>query len=101
RGPTGTAIRLSRSVVNQDIEAQDGYGPWRERARRMGFRSSAATPIRQRQRVVGALNVYSAEPHAFGADEILLLEKLATDLGIAMERRAAESALRESEAQFR
>ena len=67
----------------------------------MGFRSSAATPIRRQHRIIGALNVYSDEPRAFGADEVMLLEKLATDLGIAIDRRAAERALRESEAQFR
>ena len=101
QGPTGAAIRSNKSVINHDTDTQRAYGPWRDRARRMGFRSSAATPIRQRRRVVGALNVYSAEPQAFGPDEMLLLEKLATDLGIAIERRTAESALRESEAQFR
>jgi len=101
RGPTGTAIRSGITVINDDTETNRQFAPWRKRARAMGYRSSAATPIRQQHRIIGALNVYSSEPQAFGADEVLLLEKLATDLGMAMGRRAAELALRESEAQLR
>ncbi len=73
-------------------------------ASRRAVWASARRPRRRfvsQQRNIGALNVYSDIPQAFGADEVMLLEKLATDLGIAIERRAAERALRESEAQFR
>ena len=101
QGPTGTAIRHGVTVINDDTETNRPFAPWRERARAQGYRSSAATPLRLRGRVAGAVNVYSGEPNAFGPDEVVLLEKLATDLGAAMDRLAAEAALRESEAQFR
>ena len=101
QGPTGTAIRLGKTIINADSETNQHFALWREQARGLGFRSSAATPIRRQQRNIGALNVYSDMPQAFGADEVMLLEKLAADLGIAIERRAAERALRESEAKFR
>ena len=48
-----------------------------------------------------AVWVKRAEDAAFGADEILLLEKLAADLGSALDRQRAEAALRESEARYR
>ena len=51
--------------------------------------------------MVGTLNVYAAEAHAFGADKVMLLEKLATDLGVAIGHRASLRALRESEERFR
>ena len=57
--------------------------------------------MRVNGKVVGALNVYSPEPHAFGLEKVILLEKLATDLGLAIDHRASLAALRESEERFR
>jgi diguanylate cyclase (GGDEF)-like protein/PAS domain S-box-containing protein len=101
QGPTGTAIRSGITVINDDTETNWQFAPWRERARAQGYRSSAATPLRMQGRVIGALNVYSNEAHAFGPEKRMLLEKLATDLGVAMGNRAALAALRESEERFR
>ena len=101
QGPTGTAIRTDATVINNDAETSQQFAPWRERAQIEGYRSSAATPLRVHGRVVGALNVYAPEPQAFGPDKQMLLEKLATDLGMAMGHRAALAALRESEERFR
>jgi diguanylate cyclase (GGDEF)-like protein/PAS domain S-box-containing protein len=101
QGPTGTAIRLGTTVVNDDTETNGQFEPWRESARAHGYRSSAATPLRAHGRVVGTLNVYAPEAHAFGPDKVMLLEKLATDLGMAMGNRASLAALRESEERFR
>ena len=100
-GPTGTAIRTGTTVVNNDTETNRRFAPWRERARAQGYRASAATPLRVQGRVVGALNVYSQEAHVFGLEKVMLLEKLATDLGVAMGNRASLTALRESEERFR
>jgi diguanylate cyclase (GGDEF)-like protein/PAS domain S-box-containing protein len=101
QGPTGTAIRLGRTVVNGDTETNPQFALWRDRARDQGYRSSAATPIQVSERCVGALNLYSDKPYAFGPDETTLLEKLAADLGAVLARRATETALRESEERFR
>lgn len=100
-GPTGTAIRMGATVVNNDTEINQRFALWRERARAQGYRSSAATPLRVSGKVVGALNVYSPEPHAFGLEKVMLLEKLATVLGLAISHRASLAALRESEERFR
>src|SRR5512139_315216 len=100
-GPTGMAIRLGRTVINDDTETNRQFAPWREQARTHGYRSSAATPLRVNGRVIGALSVYGHEPHAFGPEKVLLLEKLAADLGMAMGHRAAVAALRQSEERFR
>ncbi|HEY9145754.1 MAG TPA: diguanylate cyclase, partial [Thiobacillus sp.] len=100
-GPTGTAIRTGTTVVNNDTETNRRFAPWRERARAQGYRASAATPLRVQGRVIGALNVYSQEAHIFGLEKVMLLEKLATDLGVAMGNRASLTALRESEERFR
>jgi len=101
QGPTGTAIRMGTTVVNNDTETNRRFAPWRERARAQGYRASAATPLRVHGRVIGALNLYSQEAHVFGLEKVMLLEKLATDLGVAMGNRASLAALRESEERFR
>ena len=101
QGPTGTAIRSGATVINNDTENNQQFAPWRVHAQALGYRSSAATPVRAHARVVGALNVYAAEPHAFGPDKVVLLEKLATDIGLAIGHRASLDALRESEERFR
>ncbi|MBN8770571.1 MAG: EAL domain-containing protein [Thiobacillus sp.] len=101
QGPTGTAIRLGITAINDDTETNQQFAPWRERALLHGYRSSAATPLRAYGRIIGALTVYSEEPHAFGPEKVILLEKLAADLGVVMGHRAALAALRESEERFR
>ncbi len=101
QGPTATAIRTGITVINDDSLNNPQFAPWRERAREQGYGSSAATPLRLHGRIVGALNVYAAEPHSFGPGKVMLLEKLATDLGMAIGHRASLVALRESEERFR
>ena len=101
RGPSGTAIRENSTVVNNDTETNARFAPWREQARAHGIGSSAATPLRAHGRVIGVLNVYSREANAFSPGKVLLLEKLSADLGMAIDHRAAEAALRQSEERFR
>lgn len=97
QGPTGCAIRQGTTVINDDTETNERFAPWRERARAQGYRSSAATPLRVRGQVIGAVNVYSAETHAFGTDELAEIEKLTADLGYALERRQAEQAAHQAQ----
>ena len=101
RGPTATAIRMGTTVVNNDTEINQRFALWRDRARAQRYRSSAAAPLRVNGKIIGALNLHSAEPHAFGLERVMLLEKLAADLGVAIGHRASLADLRESEARFR
>jgi len=103
-GPTGTAIRERRPVVNRDILSDPGFAPWHEAARRRGFHSSIALPILpDDSHCIGALNIYAPEPGAFDAEEVELLTELANDLGYGIRalreraaRDAAEAALQET-----
>ena len=101
RGPTGTAIRSGTTQLNNDTETSRQFAPWRERARAQGYRASAAVPLRVNDLVIGALSVYANEPNAFGPDKVMLLEKLAADLGMAIGHRKALAALHDSEERFR
>ena len=105
RGPCGTAIRGGESVCIQDFAAVPEASPWRDNAVQRGYRSSTALPLKDEDgNAFGVFNIYSAEPNAFTADEMRLLDELAGDLAFGImvlracaERMRAEEALRVSE----
>lgn len=84
RGPTGTAIRSGRPNVMRDALADPRFKPWREAARSSGFASSVALPLGDGKAVLGSLNIYSAAPNDFDAEEIRLLSGLAEDLSFGI-----------------
>ena len=108
RGPTGTAIREKRAVVNPDVTLNPAMVRWRAAALRANYLSSAAIPLVVQGEAVAALSVYCGEPDAIGDEEQALLEELGADLGYALqaieereEHRRTEDALLESEARYR
>jgi PAS domain S-box-containing protein len=110
RGPTGTAIREGRTVVNPSFPADPSVALWREEATRRGYRSSVALPLKAPglSRPLGAISIYSAHLDAFTPYEVSLLEGLANDLGyglaalrVSKERDEVVQALRDSEARYK
>jgi PAS domain S-box-containing protein/putative nucleotidyltransferase with HDIG domain len=85
QGPTGTAIREVFTVFNQDVLRNPKMAPWREDAIKRGYRSSIAIPLVRIDRVLGALTIYSTDPLAFNAEEVKVLEELASDLAFGIE----------------
>jgi len=107
-GPTGTSIREGRCIICQDIATDPRMTPWREQAMQRGYRSSAAVPIRQKDRLVGALTVYASDLQGFDDDDQKLLDEIGQDISFALnsmetesERKQAEEALCESEDLYR
>ncbi|MBI3965005.1 MAG: PAS domain S-box protein [Chloroflexi bacterium] len=94
QGVTGTAVRLERTDVCNDVERDGRIMPWRELALQLGYRSGAAFPLRQGDVVIGALTVLAREVGFFDADEIMVLERLAANLSFALERIAQDEQLR-------
>ncbi len=108
QGPTGTAIRTGRPCVVNDVLGDPHFLPWREEARKRGYTSNQSFPLKQGDRVFGALAIYSAMPDAFNAEETKLLTSLAENLayGVSMlqnrqAREVAEEELRQSEARYK
>jgi len=108
RGPTGTCIREERPSVHNHFLHSPLTLPWRNRAAPYGIRAAAAFPIRSAARVWGALTIYSDQVDFFGDQDVKLLEKVADDIGFALDnlegerrRQKAEAALRESEDRYR
>lgn len=83
-GPTGTAIRLGSTQVNQNCSSNPRMAPWREASLQRGYQSSLALPLISDYQVLGALTLYAAEPDAFSIDEIKLLEELANNLAYGL-----------------
>ncbi|MFA6506379.1 MAG: response regulator [Treponemataceae bacterium] len=109
RGASGMAIRGGKSHCIQDFLVDSFAAPWREMALRRGYRSSIALPLKdEKTDTFGVLNIYSAEPNAFTADEVRLLEELSGDLAYGIttlrarkERDRAENELRMNERRLR
>ncbi|MBI5421923.1 PAS domain S-box protein [Candidatus Peregrinibacteria bacterium] len=109
RGPTGTAIRTGKPIINQDFETDPKSRPWRDQARKHGYRSSIALPLMgENGKPFGALNIYSAEPKAFTPDGVRLLEELSNDLAFGIlslrnriQRKKVEEMLQQSEERYR
>lgn len=107
-GPTGEAVNEGHCVFCQDIATDPRMKPWREEALDRGFRASAAIPIRQNNKVIGAFMVYSAEKMVFDFKEKQLLEEIGTEISFALDmmerekqRKLASYALQISENRFR
>ena len=95
--PTGIVLRGGRSVISNDIEHDPLMIPWREKALSLGYRSSAAFPLRIANKTIGAINFYASEPHFFDEEEIQLLDGLAMDISFAMESLKMEEQRKQSE----
>ena len=108
KGPTGSALREGALTICDDIAADPRMLPWREEALKRGFRSSAAIPFSKKEKVIGSLNLYAAEPGFFTEDERKLLTGIGIDVSYALdalergkERKLAEEALFESKERYR
>src|SRR5271165_5983772 len=101
-GSCSAAVYLSRQVTVADIETDAFWEFRREAAGRAELRAAWSVPIVASDgKVVGTFAVYQRQagvPHS--RDQELML-RMAQIAGIAIERRAAEDALRDSEAKFR
>jgi diguanylate cyclase (GGDEF)-like protein/PAS domain S-box-containing protein len=104
RGPTGTALREKRCVVNNDTASNPLMVPWRDEALKRGFRSSASFPLLSDGLPFGSVTFYAGEADYFDEEVMQLLATLLDDLSFALEfirsqemRKQVEDALRESE----
>ncbi len=101
QGPSGTAIRTGTTQVNQNWLSNPKTAPWREAAAQRGYQASIALPLIGPQRTFGTLAVYAAEPDAFDAQEVVLLEELARNLAFGIEALRARRQRDEAESASR
>jgi two-component system, cell cycle sensor histidine kinase and response regulator CckA len=106
--PTGLALHSGNHVLSNDIGTDPNFAPCLEAANARGYRSAGVFPFRVAGQVGGTISFYSETCGFFDAEEVALLDKLAMDIGFALEisrreaaQRQTEAALRDSEERFR
>jgi HD-GYP domain-containing protein (c-di-GMP phosphodiesterase class II) len=90
------AIHSGEVALAHDIQNNDDLPQSAQLARRFGYASAAAFPLRTGDEVLGVLFIAAATPHAFTSEEIAVLQELAGDLAYGIDalrgRRARISA---------
>lgn len=93
-GPCLDAFHTGEQLVNIDLEAAEARWPvFAARARAEGFVSAHALPMRLRDEVIGALNVFDASGRLLEPGEVRLAQALAdtATIGILQERAVARA----------
>lgn len=89
QGPCEDCFRLGIPVINADLRsANDRWPIFAPRAVAAGFRSVHAFPMRLRQEVIGALNLFSTDVGILEPADIRLVQALAdvATIGLLQER---------------
>jgi GAF domain-containing protein len=95
-GPCLDCFNTGRPVTNVDLAtAQTRWPLFSEAAIQAGFRSTHAVPLRLRDRVIGAMNLFCVNETVLSADDIELGQALAdvATIGLLHERAVRESEL--------
>jgi GAF domain-containing protein len=92
-GPCLECIRTGVSVGSVDLQAERRWPAFAQAATEAGFRSVVAVPMRLRDQVIGALNLFQATPTPLPALDQRLAQALAdvATIGILQQRTAHRS----------
>jgi len=95
-GACGTAYAERRQVVIEDVEIEPRFAPYRDTARRAGFRACHSTPLFTRGGdILGVLSVHFAAPHRPTHRESRLIDLHARIAAAAIESARLHERLRE------
>ena len=101
-------LQAGEHGVCNDVANDPRAERWRAGALERDYRAMATLPLKRGDRVIGTFNLYGGEVGFFDADELRLLDELASDISFALEvheteteRIRIEQALRDSEDRFR
>jgi diguanylate cyclase (GGDEF)-like protein/PAS domain S-box-containing protein len=101
-GSCAAAVHFAHEVAAADIETDELWEFRRDAARQSSLRAAWSSPvIASDGRVAGTLAVYRRLPGVAAQRDREFIARMAQIAGIAIERRGAEDALRNSEAKFR
>jgi hypothetical protein len=88
-GFSGECVRTGRMLRCDDAETDMLVD--RDNCRALGIRSMLAVPVRFGEKVIGLLEVFSAEAGAFGENDSTVLQRFAETILAAINRAASES----------
>jgi putative nucleotidyltransferase with HDIG domain len=84
RSPTASAIRTKKRCVINDIARIMQTNIWTAKAIQCGYASVTSSPLIYKNRVLGAITVFSTEKEAFDKSAIKLLNELADDMAFGI-----------------
>ena len=85
-GFSGECVRAGSMLRCDDAETDDRVD--RESCRAFGIRSILAAPVRSHEKVIGLLEVFSAQPTAFDENDSTVLQRFAATIFAAVNRAA-------------
>ncbi len=86
-GFSGECIRLAKALRCADTETDSRVDA--EACRELGIRSILAAPVLYEREIVGLLEVFSTEPHAFDDGDRAVVERLAQTVVLTLSRAEA------------
>jgi PAS domain S-box-containing protein len=93
QGPAGRAIRTQEAQIQNNLQSDPPFEPWRQEAMQRGYRASIAVPVIYNDTVYGLLNLYANEPEVFSDMEEAVLSELGEMIGFALNSRERYNAL--------
>lgn len=98
----GTAICLNQPVIAGDIASDSMWKTLRDTALAHGLRACWSVPVRAASgAVLGALDVYYAEPQLPSKDDLNFVSNITHLVGVAVQKDRVERSLHESEERYR
>lgn len=84
QGPCLGAIAEHKTIVIDDLEQEQRWPQYRERALQLGVRSMLSLQLFVTGETLGALDMYSKKPHAFDRRSVALGQVFASHASVAM-----------------
>ena len=81
---SGRAVQERRPIIVADV-TRDGTYMYPDMAKKEGLCSLLSVPMMVRDKVVGVINSYTSQPHAFTVEEVKLMQAIANQAAIAIE----------------
>jgi GAF domain-containing protein len=81
---SGKAVLAKKPITVPDVQTDKDY-QYPEIAKLEGVRSLAAVPMIAKDHVIGVLNCYTSETHAFSEEELQILSGVANQAAMAVE----------------
>jgi PAS domain S-box-containing protein len=96
-GPTGITIRNGTYYICNDFQNDPCTRPWHERGKTYGINASAAVALKDGNRAIGVLTLYSGEKNYFDQQQVELLQQMGMDISYALDNFNREEARKEAE----
>ncbi|HJQ27402.1 MAG TPA: PAS domain S-box protein [Blastocatellia bacterium] len=98
--PWSRGTRDARPIFVTDVTQEASLGVLRETILGEGIRAMAFIPLVYQTRLLGKFMVYYDAPHEFPAEEVQLVQTIASHVAFAIEQKQADEAVRRREQEW-